>query len=365
MSRPQKPLRLRHRKDTQTYEIVGPHPRTGKQLRVQTGERDTESAKVYLDRFLSGIDASSHSPVNYDPSLTDLLEAFWQATREQVASPGTRLQNINHFKRHIGGVRPWQISSKTLERYRDLRRTDQWSRPYTNEVKVGVADSTIRREVADLRKAINWAADNDMAWFMGKGKPSFEHPVKADENANPQWLTKKDVRKIVSQAAYHCQVFIEIAVKTAARNGAILELTWDQVDLEKGYIDFGESVGKKRRPKQAMSETLISVLKKAKSLKCTDYVIENNGEPIKSIDTAFESAVIRAGFTDGVYKNGEPRPKYTIHMLKHTAITWMLEDGMAHEEVAKFTNTTVDMIIKVYGHNDLKIAHKAHGATDF
>lgn len=365
MSRPMKPLRLRLRKDTQTFEIVGPHPRTGKRLRVQTGERDAELAKIFFDRFMDGVASVSNSPISEDPTLSELLDAFWEATKKAVASPATRLQNINHFKRHIGGVRPRQISSKTLERYRDLRRSDQWSRPYTKEVKIGVADSTIRREVADLRKAINWAADNDMAWFAGGGKPSFKHPVKADINATPECLTKEETRKIFVNAEYHCQLFITIAVKTGARNGAILGLKWDQVNFKTGIIDFGESVGKKRRPKQEMSQSLIKVLKKAKSLSCSDHVIEKNGAPIKSIDTAFERAVIRAGFTNGTYRNGKPRPKYTIHMLKHTAITWMLEGGMSYEEVAKFTNTTVEMILDVYGHIDPVIAKKAHDATDF
>ena len=43
------------------------------------------------------------------------------------------------------------------------------------------------------------------------------------------------------------RLFVQLELGTAARSGAILELRWEQVDLEHGVIDFGRGTGNKRR----------------------------------------------------------------------------------------------------------------------
>lgn len=385
MSRPTKPLRLRFRKDTQKHEIVGPHPLTGKPLRIQTGCVDKAAAKDFLDQFLAGVDASNGIPKRHDPTLRDLLDAYERArlsataSRDEcdkdkdkvrpsrIASKGTFKQNLNHLRRHLGGVKPWQVSDKTLERYRDLRRVDTYSIPGTKIVKNGVADSTIRRELSDLSQALKWAKrQTEKDWFMGKQYHNdFRYPVEGKPGRRHKWLKKKEVRKIAAAAEPHCRLFIRLAVTTAARHSAILELEWSQVDLETGEIDFGDAVGNKDRPATTVSGKTLKLLKEAYLIRCTDRVIEYAGKPIVSIDTAFENSVVRAGFTAGEYSNGRKKPAFSIHVLKHTSITWMVHKGMSYEEISQMTCTTPEMIQKHYGHHDPKITKKAQKATDF
>jgi len=365
MSRPQKPLRIRLRKDNQNYEVVGYHPLTGKRVRIQTGSSDELKAKAFLAQFLAGIDASNGIPKMHDPLLTDLLDAYQRDKENNVTSKGTLRQNLNHLRRHLGGVKPWQVSDKTLERYRDLRREDEYTIQNTQITKKGVADSTIRRELSSLSQALKWAKrQTEDNWFVQKGyHDDFRYPVPNTTTRRHAWLTKKQAKLIAEHAMPHCQLFMMLALASAARHKAILELKWDMVDLEHGEIDFGPAVGNKDRPVTKVSKKLLKRLKEAHETACTDHVIEYGGKSISSIDTAYERAVIRAGFVAGHNSKGEPKPKYSVHVLKHTSITWMVQAQISYEEIAQITNTSKDVIQKHYGHHDPKLSAKAQKAT--
>ena len=138
---------------------------------------------------------------------------------------------------------------------------------------------------------------------------------------------------------------------TAQRSIAICDLQWDQVDLERGLINFGEDVGKKRRAIVPMNSQLQGAMEEAFECATCEYVIEWAGKqvinPRKSVSRSAERA--------GLGKLGK-------HALRHTAATWMVMDGRPDEETARYLGTTVDVVRKVYGHHApdfLKSAAKA------
>jgi len=364
MARPAKPLRLRLRKDTGIYEIVGPHPTTGRRVRVQTGERDENKAKAFFAIYLAEAKAAHFDAPTKRPTVQALLNKFCDATATNLASPGTRQRNIAHLIRHLGDFEPWQLKNAVLETYRDARRGDSFRVPNTAVVRKGVSDATIRRELCDLKLALDWGADADFdGWFRGRRQPRLKFPVGSSSSPRRKFLRKDQVRKVLEHAAPHCRLFIELAVRTGARAGAILALTWDQIDLENGIIDYGDDVGNKRRPIQRLPDELLHKLGEAREIACSNCVIEYGGKPTKSIDRAFEGAVVRAGFIAGHYANGDAKPAFTVHALKHSSITWLIEAGMRYADVATFTGTSEATVRKHYAHHDVSISAEAHAAT--
>ncbi len=71
------------------------------------------------------------------------------------------------------------------------------------------------------------------------------------------------------------------------------------------------------------------------------HIVEWNGEPIKSVKTAFRSAVAQAGLGG----------KVTPHTLRHTAATWLMQAGVDKWEAAGFLGMTVELLDRVYGHH--------------
>ena len=90
------------------------------------------------------------------------------------------------------------------------------------------------------------------------------------------------------------------------------------------------------RIKKTIASNLMPVLERAKSVALSDYVVEWNGKPLKRIDTALEKAAKRAGV------------RCTAHILKHSAISYMTEQGFTVGQIAEFTETTSEVVERVY-----------------
>ncbi|KJS41146.1 MAG: hypothetical protein VR70_05180 [Rhodospirillaceae bacterium BRH_c57] len=306
------------------------------------------------------------SPV---PRLSEMLTSY---ATNHVKPGSTEHHCVAHLKRHLGHLEPHTINSEIAKTYAEARRTDVWTTPGRGAEVRGVADSTIKRELTTLRAAVTWAWKSDRkGWFRGEGKPEFAMPRLQQDGSRERWLTKDEANRLVDAChTPHLRIFVMLALQTAARKEAIEDLTWEQAKLETGHVDFGLGRGNKLRPRQRMSERLIKELKAAFQVRTTDFVLEWNGRKAGDVKVAFRKASIRAGFVTGhrVNKHGKPVPvtDVTPHILKHTAVTWMVQSGtMTYEEIASFAETSAAMIEKVYGHHDPKLYEKAHAATAF
>ena len=73
----------------------------------------------------------------------------------------------------------------------------------------------------------------------------------------------------------------------------------------------------------------------------TSHFVEWNGEPVRSVKTAFGSAVKQAGLPG----------KVTPHTLRHTAATWLMQRGVSIWEAAGFLGMSPETLTNVYGHH--------------
>jgi integrase len=72
-----------------------------------------------------------------------------------------------------------------------------------------------------------------------------------------------------------------------------------------------------------------------------EYFVEWNGKPVQSVKTAFKTALRLAGIQGRV----------TPHTLRHTAATWLMQNGVDKWEAAGFLGMSVEMLDRVYGHH--------------
>lgn len=236
-------------------------------------------------------------------------------------------------KRTFGHLRPDQITPELCAEYAEHRRA------------MGRGDGTILKEINVIRQALNWSKVN-VARFEA---PSAPPP-------RDRHLTKEEARKLLDGAKQpHVKLFILIALLTGARRGAILDLTWDRVDFEKGKIYLhvpGEENRKKRALSVPIGDQLRPELEAAYEVRQTPYVIEYAGERVLNVKKGFAAAVERAGLVD-----------VTPHDLRHTAAVWMAEDGVPFEEIAQYLgHSSTKVTFAVYARfspNHLKRAAKS------
>ena len=268
---------------------------TGMQTkRVSTGATDWTAAEQYRAQFIAGL--KNVAPPD-QPTIKYLLERYRDEHAVNTRSLVTIKFHLRKLIAFFGDLFPSHISNNLLKEYAQSR---------------GVQAGTVLRELGTLKAAIHYAEGN--RWI--ERQPQFIMPVKSPPPRDV-WLKREEVALLIEKAkSPHMRLFIKIAVSTAARSGAILDLKWRQVDFGQGLIDFGQGHGKKRRSVVPMNDDVLEALCEARQLAQTDHVIEYNGKATHSVKKSFSRLCKDCGI------------KASAHALRHTAATWMVMDGV-------------------------------------
>jgi integrase len=193
---------------------------------------------------------------------------------------------------------------------------------YQKRKRTGRSDSTIRRELEMLRAALRLRYGNSAPsiWMPPPSKP------------RDRYLTKEEVQRILDHVETpHVELYIILAVSTGARMSAILDLTWDRVHLDKGFIDLnpaGRHANNKRRAVVPINSRADAALRKALEGAMSDYVIEYAGGAVKSVKKAIQAAAIRANVP------------CSPHVFRHTAAVWMAEADVPMQKIAQYLGHT-------------------------
>jgi integrase len=217
--------------------------------------------------------------------------------------------------------------------------------------------ATIRRELVQLLACFNWCADSKerRALISPADVPGFALP--SGGQPRDRWLREAEVERLLKAAAApvgrmsRVERFLWLALETAGRKQALLDLTWDRVDFETGVIHLalpGRKETKKRRASVPISKALLPVLKRAYEERINDRVLDHGAE----VWAAVQSVAARAGFgpPQGVRQTGT-KPKATgisPHVMRHTAATHMARRGVPLFLVAKVLGDTIATVEKTY-----------------
>lgn len=224
-------------------------------------------------------------------------------------------------------------------------------RAYHKERKrLGKSDSTIRTELEFLRACLHYR--------YGKGTTRLWFPPQS--SPRDRYLTPTEADKLLeSIEAPHVRLFVILAITTGARMSAILELTWDRVHLDAATptADFqpaGRHVTNKRRTIVPLNKRALAALLPAKKAALTDYVIEYDGQPIKSIRKAIRQAAVRA------------KVPCSPHVFRHTAGVWMAQKDVPMQKIAQYLGHTSTRVTEaVYARYSPSFMADASAALDW
>jgi len=187
----------------------------GKRRRYQLAactrkEAEAEAINVYRDK----------TAAQSEKSVADLWAAFRHDYRDRRIG-----QNMEWSGRALlpffGNLDPDQIHVETCEKYAATRREG------------GVKDGTIHTELGHLRVCLRWAEKMRII----PRAPHIKRPAKPAPRE--RWLTRAEIVRLIDSAKEpHIRLAILIMATTAARIGAVLDLTWDRVDFERGQVNL-------------------------------------------------------------------------------------------------------------------------------
>jgi len=215
--------------------------------------------------------------------------------------------SLKHLLPRFGDVFLSDITPRMIENYRIKREKD------------GVKPATINRERALLKnmftKAINWDVVRD--------NPAKKVPM-GKEEPRIRFLSKEEI----------------------SQKGEILNLRWVDADFDGRAIQVKKT--KNDQPREMpMTDWLFNTLWNWKQKRLdTEFVFtHNNRQPIRSLRTAFERALKRAGIED-----------FRFHDLRHTAASQMYMSGLDIKFIKEIGGWKTLQMVDRYSH--ISMEHK-------
>jgi len=241
----------------------------------------------------------------------------YMAERSTAASHDQMVIAWRHLEPFFGHLRHDQITRNHCRAFMAYR---------LKVVKAG----TVARELSVLKAAVRYCHPNSPAQFEvpPAGRPRDRR------------LTRDEFKRLLDACDIpHVKLFIVLTLSTGARRSAILELTWDRVDMAQRRVDLRRDAEYgKGRAVVPMTILARDALAEAFDIRQSTHVIEYAGRPVSTVKRGFARAASRAGLK-GV----------TPHVLRHTAASWMAEAGVPMSEIAAYL-----------GHKDSRITERVY-----
>ena len=325
MPRPRTGARL-ERRENGIYSI-----RDG-QRRISTRTRDSREAESKLAAYIASKDRPAGPRGADQISVAEVLEIYATERAPHVKDPARIADCIAALVPILGALPLSAITGEVCRRYGKTRDR---------------APGTIRKELGTLAAAINHAhAEGHIT-----SAPRVRLPAKPAPR--DRYLERHEAAKLIWAAyrnpkAKHLARFILVALYTGTRTDAILRLQYmpntagGWVDTAEGVLyrrAAGEAETKKRTPTVPTPPRLLAHFRRWERMGAR-HVVEVKGARVASLKTAWRTALRESGIDH-----------CTKHDLRHTAITWAMQNGADRWHAAGFFGLTVDMLESTYGHH--------------
>ncbi len=314
----------------------------GSRFRGSTESTDLTQAKAIEAKLRTDAVMGSRFGRKQEIALDPLLGRYWlEYARHLKAGPSAVKYHCRHILDHLGKTTLLsQIDDAALSRF-------------VTNLRGRMTDSSVNRVLSTLRKIINKSRDE---WGYQAPDIRIRKHMLTEPEARTRWLTPAEAERLIACAAEHLKKPIRCALLTGLRLSNILQLRWDQIDFEQRQIDLRI---KSRLPGGRLLVLPISPDLHDLLASCEgdhpDFVFvrhfkhEDLGPtPIASFRRSFGTACRKADIKD-----------FTFHDLRHTAATWMVQNGVPLDLVQEVLGHTDIATTKRYAHRSL---HEKHGA---
>lgn len=347
----------------------------GKQKSTGCAGDAFEEAQQQLAEYI----ANKYEPERREKALgkiliADVLLIFDTDKGDGQANQKTYKGSLLRLNRWWGDMTLAEVTGRNCRAYMNWRIEEYRKAHKGVEVERGKGGA--RRDLQVLAAAINHHQreglhrDDVLVWLPPAGLPKDRFLTRSEAARLLWWCWRKRKEYVVPRGPHkgqkrdsglythrHVARFILLGLYTGTRAAAIAAASpvksegkaW--VDLQAGVyyrLAVGKRASMKRQPPVKLQPHVLSYLKRwAKPVKLANgneavpsHFITWMGEPVKSVKTAFAYATEAVGL-EGV----------TPHTLRHTAATWMIQNGTDLATVAEYLGMSEAILRSTYWHH--------------
>lgn len=269
--------------------------------------------------------AQTKKPVTFDK----FMERYLEYSKTNKKSCERDITSSKVLLKFFGAKTLGQITIWLVEKYKSERQKEntRYGRP--------PAKATINRELACLKnmftKAIEWGLLSSNP--VKKVKLFVERPNKL------RVLSDYEFQNLYNASSNFLKPILILAVNTGMRRGEILNLKWEDINFNEGYITVRESKNNDSRM-IPLNKVLIETLKSVRNHSTTERLFaHSNGDPVKSFKKAFWAALRRSGIE-----------KCRFHDLRHTFASRLVMAGVDIVTVQELMGHRDITMTKRYSH---------------
>lgn len=347
----------------------------GKQVSTGCGPDDRAGAEEALSRYLEEKNRqkttnSTRRRTAGDLPIAEVLARYMEVKKDQVARPRELGQRMERLLAFWGNKTCAEVSSVTCKDYVAFR-LGKVSGSMERPQKHGNRKTTTagpRRELEDLRAAIGLAkADGilseEVRVFLPRENPGREEWL-TEEEVEQLCLIARETREVQTihrgarrgqkietnkRPLAHVERFIRVAVMTGTRSSAICNASFER-EPDRPWVDLDNALFYRRAPNRTehtnkryptipLATALVEEMKEWNEAGAR-YVVEFNGKPA-NCKKSFERVVRLANIDKKIVR----------HTLRHTAATWMMQEGVDLAEAAGYLGMSLETIQKRYAHH--------------
>ena len=319
--------------------------RVGK--RVSTRTKDLAAAKEFLGTWLL---MEREAPAKADHLLSEIWAVY---KTKHVSLKVAGLYNADlawkQMEPHFGHLPVSALTQDVIDKYVTQRRNGRIGRP--------VKPQTAAKELSYLLAAIKFCADTRRK-VIDPVYSTLKFDLPAPGEPRDRWLRTDEMQKLLDAAARlrkdgrltRVERFLWLALETAGRKEALLDLDWSRVDFETGMIVLdvpGRRRTKKRRAIVPISAALRPILLRAYEERTGNLVMDHKG----AVWAQMQVVVGEAGLGPKQRITRAKKPRATgisPHVLRHTAATHMARRGVSLFKIAKILGNTMAVVEKTY-----------------
>jgi integrase len=307
----------------------------GKRVQESTGTSDRRKAEKFCALRLSEVERGEYTQ-SAKITLAQFGQQYMDYAKANKRSWLRDEQIMTHLNRSLGATQLGNIGALQIERYK-LDRLNQSASP-----------ATVNREVALLKHMFNMAEH----WQLFFGR----NPVRGvkfleEDNLQIRSLSEADEENLLQCCSPYLQDLVTFAINTGLRLGEILNLRWEEVDLENAAIKM--LVRKNRRMLEVpLNDRALALVNGWSGLRKCEYVFYNpeTGGQWKDLWLGLKKACRKAGLND-----------VTWHTFRHTFASRLTRNGADLVTVKELLGHSSVSVTMRYAHTNRDAKRRAVG----